>query len=494
MISEEWPINNGPGIDGTSDQSINRTDTKTAPTPTNSSSQATITPNTSHDVDELEPQQQHVQQQDTQDPIQPKTIVDNVPNAMFDGDVFKNPFALHPQVLLNHHLHNINKTRLVVRGYRQEEGIDFKETFALVARMEAIKIFLAYDAHKSFIVIQMDVKTAFLHGSLKEDVYMCQPKGFIDVDHPTMSTRDTFKSTSGGTQFLGEKLLTDYGFHFNKIPIYCDSKSAIAKSCNPVQHSRTKHIIVCYHFIKEHVEKGTIELHFVKTDYQLAKIFTKALPVDRFNYLVRCLGQVDGVSIVFQLSHSQGHMLKAIKTYYPHQDLRVNYSSCVKSSIVPTADASDKHQQQNTTPSTSTTIVADTTQLNIQTTPEPTIQAPTITTTENIDQAENVMVDEDEFINNFGIPIHEVGESSSHQVDPSNIHTFYQKHPSKYHWTRDHPLEQDLRNPSQLVRIRRQLDIDGERCMFVLTMSRAEPKNIKEAMANHAWIEVWEVV
>nr|GEX01444.1 retrovirus-related Pol polyprotein from transposon TNT 1-94 [Tanacetum cinerariifolium] len=78
-----------------------------------------------------------------------------------------------------------NKTRLVVRGYRQEEGIDFEESFAPVARMEAIRIFLAYAAHKGFTVYQMDVKTAFLHGSLKEDVYMCQPKGFIDAHHPS---------------------------------------------------------------------------------------------------------------------------------------------------------------------------------------------------------------------------------------------------------------------------------------------------------------------
>nr|GFD09038.1 integrase, catalytic region, zinc finger, CCHC-type, peptidase aspartic, catalytic [Tanacetum cinerariifolium] len=61
-----------------------------------------------------------------------------------------------------------NKSRLVMRGYRQEEGLDFEESFALVARMEAIKLFLAYAAHKSFIMFQMDVKTAFLHGSLKE--------------------------------------------------------------------------------------------------------------------------------------------------------------------------------------------------------------------------------------------------------------------------------------------------------------------------------------
>ncbi|GJS00151.1 retrovirus-related pol polyprotein from transposon TNT 1-94 [Tanacetum coccineum] len=76
-----------------------------------------------------------------------------------------------------------NKSRMVVRGYRQEEGIDFEEYLAPVAKMEAIRIFLAYVAHKSFIVFQMDVKPAFLHGTLKEDVYVCQPEGFIDADH-----------------------------------------------------------------------------------------------------------------------------------------------------------------------------------------------------------------------------------------------------------------------------------------------------------------------
>nr|GFD39762.1 retrovirus-related Pol polyprotein from transposon TNT 1-94 [Tanacetum cinerariifolium] len=69
-----------------------------------------------------------------------------------------------------------------MRGYRQEEGIDFEKSFAPVARMEGIRKFLAYATHKGFTVYQMDVKTAFLHGSLKEDMYVCQPKGFIDVD------------------------------------------------------------------------------------------------------------------------------------------------------------------------------------------------------------------------------------------------------------------------------------------------------------------------
>nr|GFB01810.1 retrovirus-related Pol polyprotein from transposon TNT 1-94 [Tanacetum cinerariifolium] len=117
--------------------------------------------------------------------------------------------------------------------------------------------------------------------------------GFSYADYA--GCKDTFKEyvylSACCTQVLWMRTqLTDYGFHFNKIPIYRDSKSAIAISFNPVQHSRTKHIDVRYHFIKEHVEKGTIELFFVKTDYQLTDLFTKALPADRFNYLVRRLG------------------------------------------------------------------------------------------------------------------------------------------------------------------------------------------------------------
>ncbi|GJY93452.1 hypothetical protein Tco_0509234 [Tanacetum coccineum] len=135
---------------------------------------------------------------------------------------------------------------------------------------------------------------------------------YADADH--VGCNDDCKSTSRCIQFLGDKLvswssenqdcttmssakaeyvslstcyaqviwmrtqLLDYGFRFNKIPIYCDSKSAIAISCNPVQHSRTKHINIRYHFIKEHVEKGTIKLYFVGTEYQLADLFIKALP------------------------------------------------------------------------------------------------------------------------------------------------------------------------------------------------------------------------
>nr|GEU97194.1 copia protein [Tanacetum cinerariifolium] len=399
----------------------------TASTPTNSSSQATNFPNTSQDVDRLKTQQQHAQQQQNQAPLQPEIVADNVQNAMFDENTFVNPFAtpstsaaessssqynvkeamtdpawiesmqkellqfkrLDVWVLVpaldnntpltlkwllknKHDEENTviqNNSRLVVRGYRQEEGIDFKESFTPVARMEAIRIFLAYTEHKPFTIFQMDVKTVFLHGTTfvepkiisspvlhtlvnqspcgifinqsnyvleilkKYGMESCDPvgtlmeikdkldldqmglqsmqqniakptekhlkkvkrifcylrgtvntglwytkdsgfelTGFSDADY--VGCKDTFKSTFSGAQFLGEKLvswsskkqdcmvlstaeaeyvslsaccaqvlwmqtqLTDYDFHFNKIPIYCYSKSAIAISCNPVEFQR----------------------------------------------------------------------------------------------------------------------------------------------------------------------------------------------------------------------------------------------------------------
>nr|GEZ55064.1 hypothetical protein [Tanacetum cinerariifolium] len=295
-----------------------------------------------------------------------------------------------------------NKARLVSRGYRQEEGIDFEESFAPVARLEAIRIFLAYSAYMNMVVYQMDVKTTFLNGNLWEEVYVSQPhrgifinesknafkslkkydfescdpvdtpmvkkskldedkegkavdlshyrgmigtlfyliasrhdllfvicmcaryQAFVDADHACC--QDTRRSTSGSLQFLGDRLiswslkrqksaaifsmeaeyialsgccaqilwmrsqLTDYGLGFNKIPMYRDNKSAIALCCNNVQHSRSKHIDIRYHFIKEHVENGVIELYFVNTENQLADIFTKALGREKVEFLINKLG------------------------------------------------------------------------------------------------------------------------------------------------------------------------------------------------------------
>nr|GEZ38772.1 hypothetical protein [Tanacetum cinerariifolium] len=223
-------------------------------------------------------------------------------------------------------------------GYSQQEGIDYDETFALVAQIKAIRLFLVYVAHKDFTVFQMDVKTVFLNGILKEEVYIGQPPGCVSTQYPyhvyvidkalyglkqahrawslvyvTSSRPDIMFNTCmcaryqensnehhvltvkrifhylKGTINLGlwypkdsgfdltaysdadharchldqkteskyvavsgcyalvlwmRTQLMDYGFFYNKVPIYCDSKSAIAISCNPVQHTRTKHIDV----------------------------------------------------------------------------------------------------------------------------------------------------------------------------------------------------------------------------------------------------------
>ncbi|GJU92426.1 hypothetical protein Tco_1304849 [Tanacetum coccineum] len=118
---------------------------------------------------------------------------------------------------------------------------------------------------------------------------------YADADHA--GCQDTRRSTSGSAHFLGDKLilwmrsqLTDYGFAFNKIPMYYDNRSAIALCYNNVQHSRSKHIDIRHHFIREQVEKGVVELYFVTMDYQLADIFTKALPRERFEFLLPRLG------------------------------------------------------------------------------------------------------------------------------------------------------------------------------------------------------------
>nr|GEW34411.1 retrovirus-related Pol polyprotein from transposon TNT 1-94 [Tanacetum cinerariifolium] len=147
---------------------------------------------------------------------------------------------------------------------------------------------------------------------------------FVDTNHA--GCQDTRRSTSGSLQFLGERLiswsskrqksaaissmeaeyialssccahilwmrsqLSDYGLGFNKIQMYCDNKSAIVLCCKNVQHSRFKHIDIRYHFIKEQVENGVIELYFVNTEYQLADLFTKALGRERIEFLINKLG------------------------------------------------------------------------------------------------------------------------------------------------------------------------------------------------------------
>ncbi|GJY13746.1 retrovirus-related pol polyprotein from transposon TNT 1-94 [Tanacetum coccineum] len=237
-----------------------------------------------------------------------------------------------------------------------------------VARMEAIRIFLAFATYMNFKVYQMDVKSAFLNGKLKEEVYVKQPPGFENSEFPNYvckldkalyglkqaptacsSVKTSMvppnnlgpdlagkpvnetsyrgkigylkgtptlglyypkcsdfdlkgyldsdyagcnmdrKSTLGACQILGGKLmkcqLSDYDIHYKMVPIFCDNTSAIVISNNPVLYSITKNIDIRYHFIRDHILKGDIELHFIPTEYQLADIFTKPLDEPTFTIL-----------------------------------------------------------------------------------------------------------------------------------------------------------------------------------------------------------------
>ncbi|GJX45616.1 hypothetical protein Tco_0262292 [Tanacetum coccineum] len=100
--------------------------------------------------------------------------------------------------------------------------------------------------------------------------------------------------------------------------------------------------------------------------------------------------------------------------------------------------------------------------------------------------------DQEEFTNPFCTPVQEVAESSSRNFRNSNMHTFNQPQDFKYRWTKDHPLTQVRGNPSKSVQTRRQLATNPEMCMFALIVSIAEPKNIKEAMADSTWIEAMQ--
>ncbi|GJW64875.1 retrovirus-related pol polyprotein from transposon TNT 1-94 [Tanacetum coccineum] len=297
-----------------------------------------------------------------------------------------------------------NKEILLAHGYNQQEGIDYDETFSPVGRLEAIRIFLAFSTYMNFIVYQIDVKSAFLNGKLKEEVYVKQPLVFKSSEFPnhvckldkalyglkqapracenSNGTRYKLgpdlsgkvvnetqyrgmirslmyltvpkgtpslglwypkcsgfdlkgysnsnyagcnmdrKSTSSACQLLGGKLvcwsakklqsmamssakaeyvadvgccanilwmksqLTDYDIIYEKVPIFCDNTSVIAISNNPVLRSRTKHIDIRYHFIRDHILKGDIELHFIPTQYQLDDIFTKPLDEPTFKRLI----------------------------------------------------------------------------------------------------------------------------------------------------------------------------------------------------------------
>ncbi|GJT49270.1 putative ribonuclease H-like domain-containing protein [Tanacetum coccineum] len=330
-----------------------------------------------------------------------------------------------------------NKARLVAQGHRQEEGIDYDEVFAPVARIEAIRIFLAFASYMGFIVYQMDVKSAFLYGKIDEEVYVSQPPGFLDPKYPkkvykvvkalyglhqaprawyaTLSTfllkngyrrgtidktlfikkdkhdiilvqvyvddiifGSTKKSWCDEFEALMKKILKkfdfanvrlastqlrlkalvkdeeahcacsslqeihnrmlliswrrliswqckkqtivatstteaeyvaaasccgqvlwiqnqmlDYGFNFMNTKIYIDNESTICIVKNPVYHSKTKHIAIRHHFIRDAYEKKLIQVLKIHTDDNVADLLTKAFDVSRFQFLVVTIGMIN---------------------------------------------------------------------------------------------------------------------------------------------------------------------------------------------------------
>ncbi|GJU76619.1 reverse transcriptase domain-containing protein [Tanacetum coccineum] len=225
-----------------------------------------------------------------------------------------------------------------------EEGIDFEESFAPVARLEAVRIFVAYAAHKSFPIYQMDMKTTFLNGPLKEEVYVAQPDGFVDPDHPDKvllkvsvnpetfydkygedislvqiyvddiifgSTNPKFSkrfeklmhgrfemSLMGEMKFFlglqihqsprGDKLVSWMSKKQNCTVMSSAEAEYLALSASSLPYQA--HPYSVSFITRTHVENGIIKLYFVRTEYQLADMFTKALLEERFQYLVRRIG------------------------------------------------------------------------------------------------------------------------------------------------------------------------------------------------------------
>ncbi|GJY61299.1 putative reverse transcriptase, RNA-dependent DNA polymerase, partial [Tanacetum coccineum] len=266
-----------------------------------------------------------------------------------------------------------NKARLVAQEYTQKEGIDYDEVFDPVARIEAIRLFLAYASFKDLVVYQMDVKSAFLYGKIEEEVYVCQPSGFEDPEFPdkvykrgqidmtlfikrvkaitpmetskpllkdaeaedvdvhlyrlmigslmylTASRPDIMfvvcacdspfnleaytdsdyagasldkKSTTGasssccGHVLWIQNQMLDYGYNFMNTKIFIDNESTICIVKNPVFHSKTKHIEIRHHFIRDSYEKRLIQVIKIHTDHNVADLLTKAFDVSIFQYLI----------------------------------------------------------------------------------------------------------------------------------------------------------------------------------------------------------------
>nr|GEZ48995.1 copia protein [Tanacetum cinerariifolium] len=181
-----------------------------------------------------------------------------------------------------------NKARLVAQGYSKKEGIDYDETFTPMEKKEAIRIFLAVATYMNFIVFQMDVKSVFLSGKLKEKVYVKQPPGFKSNEFPSYvckidkvlyGLKQAPKAWCCTSILWMKSQVSDYDIYYTMVPIFCDNTSAIAISNNPVLYSKTKHIDISFDNIslisrqRSKSDSNCDNLAFTKTPSVVYKTF-----------------------------------------------------------------------------------------------------------------------------------------------------------------------------------------------------------------------------
>ncbi|GKA50284.1 hypothetical protein Tco_0743357 [Tanacetum coccineum] len=210
-------------------------------------------------------------------------------DAEFDSDTFTNPFApLVTSSAKSSSLRIVDTSlKKALYGLKQvpRAWYDLLLKFLLSHKFVKGAVDLTLFTQKEGEHILLNPRGIFINQS-KYALEMLKKYGLenSDVVDTPMVERSKLDEDPQGTP------LTEYGFDFNKIPWYYDSKSTIALSCNTVQHSRAKHIVIHYHFIKEQVDNKVVELYFVKTAYLLAYIFIKALERERFEFLLNRLG------------------------------------------------------------------------------------------------------------------------------------------------------------------------------------------------------------
>ncbi|KAF3653575.1 putative receptor-like cytosolic serine/threonine-protein kinase RBK1-like [Capsicum annuum] len=199
------------------------------------------------------------------------------------------------------------KARLVARGFSQNYGLDYEETFSPVAKMVTVRSLISLTAFKSWKLWQLDIQNAFLYGELDRVVFMEQPYGFAYKQFPSFSTgsavvswcskkQDVVSFSTTEAEYIAatiaaqeciwlRRLINDmYQKVDYAVQIKCDNESAIKLASNPVFHARTKHIEIRHHFVREKVLSEEIELTTVRTNAQVADIFTKALEKFKFHY------------------------------------------------------------------------------------------------------------------------------------------------------------------------------------------------------------------